>query len=485
MAVLDPERNAIVIRIVYDGPPHAGKTTSVRSLARSLMRAVETPLESAGRTLYFDWMEYTGGLFEGHQIRCQIVSVPGQPDLVARRRALLETADVVVFVADTSTSAAVARSVGHIRQMAAILRGHELPVGVIVQANKRDVPGAVSRDQLCAALGDDFTRTAVTESVAEAGIGIRETFVLAVRIALDRIRELIARGALPRGRPLVDTAEQLLAVLEDPPVAPAAVPGDLAAAVEPLGAAPPRLPDARVPSGAIWPPVEGRMVLHEATEVGLTVRRVGDGDWIAGMGRGWRVHSTASAVFSQFDDGRQALVAWAQDHAALAGMLSPLRCIVLAATGGGTWRLWQIVKLVPSLRTWLVDGATLAAADLLGRLAAAAACLGEAHLRCIDTRLLPTLDTIGRGVNGPQFVSLMPGALAVPLPYTSDISGRVASALSRLLAVELVARRGELARWIEHVQPPSTPWDHVVATALAERRIPRIADVRLPRQKPS
>jgi signal recognition particle receptor subunit beta len=167
MAVLDPERNAIVLRIVYDGPPHAGKTTSVRSLARSLMRSVETPLESAGRTVYFDWMEYTGGSFEGHQIRCQIVSVPGQPDLVARRRALLETADVVVFVADTSTATAVARSVAHIRQMVAIVRGHaELPVGVIVQANKRDVPGAISRDELCAALGNDFARTAVTESVA-------------------------------------------------------------------------------------------------------------------------------------------------------------------------------------------------------------------------------------------------------------------------------------------------------------------------------
>src|SRR3954469_21794785 len=129
MAVLDPERNAVVIRIVYDGPPHAGKTTSVKALARSLMRTVDTPLEAAGRTMFFDWMEYTGGLFEGHQIRCQIVSVPGQPDLAARRRALLESADVVVFVADTSDRASVERSVAHVHQMVEILRGHaDLPI---------------------------------------------------------------------------------------------------------------------------------------------------------------------------------------------------------------------------------------------------------------------------------------------------------------------------------------------------------------------
>src|SRR5579864_6982644 len=132
MAVLDLERDVIVIRIVYDGPPLAGKTTSVRALAHSLARSVETPLEASGRTVFFDWMEYTGGLFEGHQIRCQVVSVPGQPDLAARRRA-------------------------HVGQLVEILRAQgEPPIGVVVQANKQDVPGALSRDAIREALGEDF-----------------------------------------------------------------------------------------------------------------------------------------------------------------------------------------------------------------------------------------------------------------------------------------------------------------------------------------
>ena len=71
MAVLDARSDAVVIRIVYDGAPMAGKTTSVGALGRGLGSNVLTPAEVGGRTLYFDWLDYTGGLFEGHRIRCQ------------------------------------------------------------------------------------------------------------------------------------------------------------------------------------------------------------------------------------------------------------------------------------------------------------------------------------------------------------------------------------------------------------------------------
>ena len=504
MAVIDSDAGEIVIRLVYDGPPEAGKTTSLRALAGSLVQPAYTPAEDDnGRTLWFDWMEYVGGRFEGSRIRCQIVSVPGQRELSARRRRVIDGADVVVFVGDSSARE-TARTLGYLFELRDMLAGaSDAPVGVILQANKRDLPDAIPLDQLHARLAEGGWPIGVVESIAADGTGIREAFVYAVRLALDRTRELMSRGALrttPSGRR--GAAELLDALRADdralyaapPPViasGPASPAAELlrevlahetdervAAALPGLGPTrgAPAPPDASVPSGAIWPPVEGRMVLHEATEVGLAVRRVGDGDWMAGTGSGWRAHSTAAAEFSRFDDGRQALVAWAQGHAALAGLLSPPRCIVLADTGAGTWRLWQIVKLLPSLRAWLVDGAALTASELLGRLTAAAACLGDAHRRCVGTQLLPTLDTIGRAAHGPQFISLIPGSLAIPLPHTSDIAGRVASALSRVLAVELAARRADLARWLEHVERAPGSWEDVVAAALAERRAPRVTD---------
>jgi hypothetical protein len=78
----------------------AGKTTSLRALAGSLGQTLKSPAEEYGRTLYSDWLDYTAGRFEGYKIRCQIVSVPGQPELSQRRWRLVKDADAIVYVGD-------------------------------------------------------------------------------------------------------------------------------------------------------------------------------------------------------------------------------------------------------------------------------------------------------------------------------------------------------------------------------------------------
>ena len=50
MATLDPQSDAVVIRIVYDGAPMAGKSTSLRALGRGLAAEVLSPAEIGGRT---------------------------------------------------------------------------------------------------------------------------------------------------------------------------------------------------------------------------------------------------------------------------------------------------------------------------------------------------------------------------------------------------------------------------------------------------
>src|SRR5689334_2691549 len=101
MPTIDATQGVLVVRIVYDGPALSGKTTSLKSLAQGVASRLECPEERDGRTLYFDWMEYVGGLFEGRQISCQIISVPGQRELAHRRALLLDSADAVVCVLDT------------------------------------------------------------------------------------------------------------------------------------------------------------------------------------------------------------------------------------------------------------------------------------------------------------------------------------------------------------------------------------------------
>src|SRR6185369_7563640 len=208
MAVIDESRGVLVVRIVYDGPAMSGKTTSLRTLARGVSSRVECPDELGGRTLYFDWVDYVGGLFEGRQIRCQIVSVPGQRALAHRRKLLLESADAVVLVLDTRREE-WDFALRWVEDTAPYCRARQPPVGLVLQANKRDAPEAVGRDEMRESL-NRIAPLAVVPSSATTGEGIREAFVLAVRLALDRVRALSATGQLAVGRALDDQPRELL-----------------------------------------------------------------------------------------------------------------------------------------------------------------------------------------------------------------------------------------------------------------------------------
>jgi len=363
MALVDPGTDQLVVRIVYDGPAYAGKSTSLRALARSLGSDIFSAEETDGRTLYFDWVDYLGGRFEGMPIRCQIVAVPGQQVLVRRRRRLLETADVVVFVID-SRRGALAENQRAFDVLREVMLHAKPPFAVVVQANKRDLPDALSLDELRAALGDGAV--AMTEAIAERGEGVRETFVLAVRLALDRVRELRSSRTLPHVAPAITSGTALLAAMRAVEEGgTAALPNEPEAVrhATPVADGTPRVPDASVPAGLVWPPVDGRVMVHESTRVPPRLEQVRNGDW-EGVSRGWRLRSAREASFSDLEEGRRALVVWAHWHTGAASRLSP-RCLVLARearpespsglgdgeSGGAppVWRLWQVVQRVRSL----------------------------------------------------------------------------------------------------------------------------------------
>jgi len=377
MAVLDPRSDAVVIRVVYDGAPMAGKSTSVGALGRGLGSHVLTPAEVGGRTLYFDWLDYTGGLFEGHRIRCQIISVPGQATLAPRRRRLLESADAIVFVGDSSPAGFDADR-GYLGGLCRVLE--QLPgppVGVVLQANKRDHAHAVPVAKIRSMLDDMGMGIGVVESVATDGTGIREAFVFAVRLALDRVRELMRAGQLPTVRPEVDSAQELLDRLKQAEegrmdyatgaglihtrvsdVRPQSIASEAldqavrdneqattkAQPAESDGYVP-ALPDERVASGMVWPPVGGRVVLHELAQARVQLSRSAQGDWLGAANGRWHIHSAASEVYEALEEGRMVLVQSARIHAANAREKSADRCVVLAGDGRGRYRLWQITRM--------------------------------------------------------------------------------------------------------------------------------------------
>ena len=450
MARIDPERAQIVIRLVYDGPAKAGKTTSLRRLAQSLGVDLFSAPEEDGRTLYFDWLNYVGGLYDSMSIRCQVISAPGQLVLESRRRWLLESADAVVFVADSSPerSADNERAFATLREVVARDR---VPAGIVIQANKRDLPGAVSLDHLRDSFGRDVS-VAMTEAVAQRAEGVRETFVLGVRLALDRVRALRSDGALPMLAPEFESGDQLLGAMmafeaeAGGAAPPSASPQQPEPPPEPLSH--PRPPDSRIPPGLVWPPVQGRVVVHEAAREPIRLQSDGAGSWqgVTSSGR-WMLCSGASS-FRSLDEGREALIAWARWHSAAGPRLSPERAIVLAPTGDGEWRLWQIVHASATLRDLCRDLIHLPGPAASERLFDVL----ELYAQAFDTLVVSGLvdgiglHTVALSDNGTPVL-----AAAAPLPPHSEpqsLPGDPATMIARDL---LAALRDDLSTAPEHL----------------------------------
>lgn len=439
-----------MLGIVYDGPPEAGKTTSVRALAQGFGREVYTPEEQRGRTVYFDWLEHTGGRFDGAPIRCQIVSVPGQDCFLERRRHLLGRADVVVFVGDTSRRA-WSTTLARLRELCAWLEQREGPAtGVVFQANRRDAPDAVPLETVKAEAAS--ARVCVIESVALDGSGVREAFVFAVRLALDRVREEQRLGSLPALATAQHSSALLaeLRTLEHAVERPLAAEPGRAAAPPTAVAAPSRAGGFDVPSGLVWPPVEGRILLREALPAPASLE-LGASRERPDLAPGYRASSPPAASFEELDEGRKALVGWARLHVSAASLLTRQRCILLAEDAAGAFRLWQIVQAEPSLRELFVDGCeTMIARHAASQLVRASRLLGEAQLLC-QASALPlacTLDSVGVSDAGsPVFVGDMP--LSASDASVPTAAAQMAREVSALLRQRSSSERAELCRELE------------------------------------
>jgi len=492
-----------VIRVVYDGGPGAGKTTSLRTLAARLGVNVEAPREVNGRTVFFDWVDYTGGLFEGRQIRCQIISVPGQASLAPRRAHLLRSADVVIFVGDTSPEGYPSLD-SYLHGLFVLLRSIPGPtIGVVLQANKRDHLGAAPLESL-----RDFrngeARLAVFESIATDGAGIREAFVFAVRLALDRVRELMALGKLRHGPPEIDTSGELLAHLKliegdqlqmavddglvhtrlaslrSTPIdsstdsdssgraAQRAATSGLHPSEHPIGAAvarSPELPTSEVPSGLVWPPIEGRIMLHHATTEPPRSVQQSDTEYSCVGACGWIFYSAVQAVFPDLNSARAALVAWARVHTGHLDIISEERC-VLVTQDGEHFRLWQVIQTCRNLSHEVREAAHYGRSRFALTVAGAAASFARAaSLFANDACSLPLrLEWVSARAHGPRYSGPMPyPSIERHDPPYSDVLAEFCHQVRALLQEAGVAY-DQFADLIEDVEKPGV--GRTMSTAL-------------------
>lgn len=185
MPIYDPLMRRLVVRIVYDGPGTAGKTTNVQEISRRFpvnkRTEVYTPGALKGRTMFFDWLEVDLSSSAKVPVRVQILSVTGQETRSYRRRPLLRSADAVVFVCDSRPDH-LETNRQRLLLLQRYLRERKLFAPYLIQANKQDLPGAILPDDLLQQLRWK-SKVPVVPAVASSGKGVTETFQQAARAA--------------------------------------------------------------------------------------------------------------------------------------------------------------------------------------------------------------------------------------------------------------------------------------------------------------
>ncbi len=192
MSFINYAAREINIKIVYYGPGLCGKTTNLQYIyeksnpqqkGKLISLATETD-----RTLFFDFLPLDLGSVRGFKTRFHLYTVPGQVFYDASRKLILKGVDGVVFVAD-SQEARMDANVESLRNLDENLKenGFELKtIPYILQFNKRDLPTAVSTDDMYRKL--NLKSEPTFEAVATTGIGVFETLKAVAKQVLYDLR---------------------------------------------------------------------------------------------------------------------------------------------------------------------------------------------------------------------------------------------------------------------------------------------------------
>jgi signal recognition particle receptor subunit beta len=178
-------------KLVYYGAGLGGKTTNLQYIfdnAPNKGKMISLATES-DRTLFFDFLPLDLGTVRGFKTRFHLYTVPGQVFYDASRKLILRGVDGVVFVADSQEERMDA-NIEAIENLQDNLKEHGYEferIPYVLQLNKRDLPNALSVDELKSNLvrkGEP-----VYEAVAYKGVGVFETLKEVARLVLQELKK--------------------------------------------------------------------------------------------------------------------------------------------------------------------------------------------------------------------------------------------------------------------------------------------------------
>ncbi|MCY0988351.1 MULTISPECIES: GTP-binding protein [Nannocystis] len=193
MSFINYSSREINCKLVYYGPGLCGKTTNLQYIynktrpeAKGKMISLATETE---RTLFFDFLPLSLGEIRGFKTRFHLYTVPGQVFYDASRKLILKGVDGVCFVAD-SQDARYDANIESLENLRINLQeqGYDLDkLPYVMQYNKRDLPNAMSIEELSAALNP--TRVPEFEAIAPNGQGVFDTLKALAKQVLAELRK--------------------------------------------------------------------------------------------------------------------------------------------------------------------------------------------------------------------------------------------------------------------------------------------------------
>lgn len=179
MSFINYSTREINCKIVYYGPGLCGKTTNLQYIYEKTNPNAKGKLISLAtetdRTLFFDFLPLDVGTVRGFKTRFHLYTVPGQVFYDASRKLILKGVDGVIFVAD-SQEPRMDANIEALENLDSNLKDHGFDLKVIpyvLQFNKRDLPTAVSLDEMLRLLR--YKDEPYFEAIAPKGVGVFDT----------------------------------------------------------------------------------------------------------------------------------------------------------------------------------------------------------------------------------------------------------------------------------------------------------------------
>jgi len=147
------------------------------------------------RTIFFDLLPLFYLAPSGFRIKLKVFTVPGQVRHDATRKAVLQRADGIVFVADSQKGqmGTNAESFANLEKNLAIVGLDIDKLPLVIQFNKRDLPDVIPEAEVQATWGP--TGLPLVMASALKGDGVLETYSRIVALAFDALDERLALTA--------------------------------------------------------------------------------------------------------------------------------------------------------------------------------------------------------------------------------------------------------------------------------------------------